>query len=60
MRETVVVLNAEEFWYQVIKVKPQMFTKYVPLSEWQRVLTSVKFDIGPVDVTKFASTLKKA
>ena len=36
--DTVVVLSPEEFWQQVIKAQPTIFTKFVPLKDWQRLM----------------------
>lgn len=48
--DTVVVLSPEEFWQQVIKVQPTMFTKFLPLKDWQRLMNEEMQDSAPAAI----------
>ncbi len=48
--DTVVVLTPEEFWHQVIKVQPNLFTKFLPLTDWQRLMNEDAHDSVPAAI----------
>lgn len=58
--ESVVVLSSKEFWSEYVKPNHLLFTKCVPLSEWQRTLDTDKFDLEPVCMKSYLKSLKKA
>lgn len=60
IEDTAVVLTSQEFWTDFVKLNPRLFTKYVPISEWQRTLTSDRFDLQPVCVKAYLKSLKEA
>lgn len=48
--DTVVVLTPEEFWLQVVKVQPTLFTKFLPLKDWQRLMNESAHDGVPAAI----------
>mgnify|MGYP003617902163 FL=1 len=50
LSDSVVVLTPEEFWHQVIKVHPTLFTRLLPLKDWQRLTNEATFDSKPARI----------
>ena len=48
--DTVVVLSPPEFWLQVVKVNPSMFTKFLPLADWERLMNERKRNSEPANI----------
>ena len=48
--DTVVVLTAPEFYQQAVKVQPRLFSRHLPVTEWERLLCSTKRGIEPANL----------
>lgn len=48
--DSVVVLTPEAFWQQIIKVQPTIFTSFLPLKDWQRLMNEDVHDSKPAEI----------
>ena len=53
--DTAVLLTPEDFWQQVIKVSPVIFTNFLPLKDWQRLMTEDTQDSVPAMIPTSSS-----
>lgn len=60
MCETLLVTTPNEFWEHVIKPDIIRFARFLPPSEWQRLLNETTVDNLPADLRSYAAMVKKA
>ena len=48
--DTVVVLSPSDFWSTIIKIHPTVFTKFLPLADWQRLMNENVQDSQPAAI----------